>query len=60
MKFDEVDADLIETAALLHNISMIGIPRDLLEKDEDSLSEDERRCSAIASPFPGHTLAKTP
>ena len=52
MKFDEVDADLIETAALLHNIGMIGIPRDLLEKDEDSLSEDERRCSAITRPFP--------
>lgn len=42
MKFDEMDADLIETAALLHNIGMIGIPRDLLEKDEDSLNEDEK------------------
>lgn len=42
MRFDEVDADLIETAALLHNIGLIGIPKDLLERDEDSLSEDEK------------------
>ncbi len=42
MKFDEVDADLIETAALLHNIGLIGLPKDLLERDEDSLSGDEK------------------
>lgn len=42
MQFDEADADLIETAALLHNIGLIGIPRDLLERDEDSLNEDEK------------------
>lgn len=40
--FDAADVDLIESAALLHNIGLIGVPRDIIDKDEDYLNEDEK------------------
>lgn len=40
--FDAADVDLIESAALLHNIGLIGVPRDIIDKDEDFLNEDEK------------------
>ncbi len=36
------DAELIETAALLHNIGLIGVPREIIDKDEGLLTADER------------------
>lgn len=42
MRLDEADADLIETAGLLQNIGLIGIPKDIIEKDEDELIESEK------------------
>lgn len=40
--FDAADVDLIESAALLHNIGLIGVPRDIIDKDEDLLDDDEK------------------
>ncbi|MBI5642487.1 MAG: response regulator [Deltaproteobacteria bacterium] len=42
MKLNEADVDLIESAALLHNIGLVGIPREILEKEDEALSETER------------------
>lgn len=36
------DVELIETAALLHNIGLIGVPREIIDKDEGLLTADER------------------
>lgn len=36
------EVDMVETAALLHNIGLIGIPRDILEKEEQYLQENEK------------------
>lgn len=40
--FDAADVDLIESAALLHNIGLIGVPRDIIDKDETLLDDDEK------------------
>lgn len=42
MGIDGIDAELIETAALLHNIGLVGIPKEILEKDEEFLSGREK------------------
>lgn len=42
MGFDGSDGELIETAALLHNIGLIGLPREMIDRDEDLLTADER------------------
>lgn len=41
MGIQGADAELIETAALLHNIGLIGLPRDLVDKDESQMNEHE-------------------
>ncbi|HAO92338.1 MAG: hypothetical protein A2X99_07280 [Deltaproteobacteria bacterium GWB2_55_19] len=42
MGLDGVDRELIETAALLHNIGLIGLPREIIDRDEELLTTDER------------------
>ncbi|MBI5453673.1 MAG: response regulator [Deltaproteobacteria bacterium] len=42
MGFDGSDGELIETSALLHNIGLIGLPREMIDRDEDLLTADER------------------
>ncbi|MBI4948707.1 MAG: response regulator [Deltaproteobacteria bacterium] len=42
MGLDGVDGELIETAALLHNIGLIGLPREMIDRDEELLTTDER------------------
>ncbi len=36
------EAELVESAALLHNIGLIGVPREILEKDQELLIEGEK------------------
>lgn len=42
MGLDGPDGELIEIAALLHNIGLIGLPREMIDRDEDLLTADER------------------
>lgn len=42
MGLDEQEVDLVEAAALLHSVGLIGVPRSILDKDEKSLSMNER------------------
>ncbi len=42
MGLDGSDGELIETAALLHNIGLIGLPREMIDRDEDLLTTEER------------------
>ncbi|MBI1910779.1 MAG: response regulator [Deltaproteobacteria bacterium] len=42
MELDNADLELIESAALLHNIGLIGAPKDIFEKEESSLQENEK------------------
>jgi len=36
------DVDLVWAAALLHNIGLVGVPREVLDAEEDGLSESEK------------------
>ncbi|MEK6531116.1 MAG: HD domain-containing phosphohydrolase [Deltaproteobacteria bacterium] len=42
MGLSGAEAELIESAALLHNIGLIGVPREILEKDPALLIEGEK------------------
>lgn len=42
MGLDGADAELIESAALLHNIGLVGVPKEIIEKDPASLLESEK------------------
>ncbi|VAV83468.1 hypothetical protein MNBD_DELTA01-1411 [hydrothermal vent metagenome] len=42
MALDESEVELIESAALLHNIGLIGIPREILDKEDSELEKYER------------------
>ncbi|HHL39231.1 MAG TPA: response regulator [Deltaproteobacteria bacterium] len=39
---DTGDVELIESAALLHNIGFVGMPRGLADREIDTLTDDER------------------
>lgn len=41
MELEENSIQILDTAALLHNIGLIGIPRALLQKDENDLTAPE-------------------
>ncbi|MBI5682316.1 MAG: response regulator [Deltaproteobacteria bacterium] len=41
MGLDSREIEFIESAALLHDIGIIGVPKEILKKDEDSMSDVE-------------------
>lgn len=42
MGLTEEQSELLETAALLHNIGLVGVPKEILDKEEDTLTVSER------------------
>lgn len=42
MGLNDSETEIITTAALLHNIGLIGVPREILDKNEEDLPENEK------------------